>query len=417
MGGRSFARTDPGLVRGRNEDAVFVDDALGVYVVADGVGGEAAGDLASRIAIEAVRKAAPNLAKLMRAADRDGDEGARRAVFDALAATVEAANREIYERACEDEALRGMMSTVTIALVGRAAACVAHVGDSRLYLIRDGHMDQISVDHTLAEELIRAGRVSREQLASFRFRNVLSRALGERATIAADLLYVDLRHGDALLLCSDGLTDFVAEVDILRALLQPSADPASMLVDLANDHGGADNVAAIVVQVTVVAEPITQVSLAPATVHTEKLDLLGSLDFCAHLSSEERMKVLRYVHEVDVPAGETIVRQGESGQDFFLVVDGSLEVFVDGQRVHALAAGGSFGEIALVSGAPRSATVRAVVPTRLFRVSRDGFYDLGQKDQAIAVKILWSIAQSLAMRVTDLSQALVDSRNAGAANR
>jgi serine/threonine protein phosphatase PrpC/CRP-like cAMP-binding protein len=410
MGGRSFARTDPGLVRNRNEDAVWVDDSMGLYVVADGVGSQAAGDLASRVAIEAVRSAAPNLARLQKLAERDGDEAARRAVFDALAATFEAANREIFERTREDESLRGIMSTLTVALVGRAAACVAHVGDSRMYLVRDGHMDQITVDHTLAEELVQAGRVSREQLASFRFRNVLSRALGERATVAADLLYVDLRDGDTLLLCSDGITDFVAEIDILRALLLGSIDPATTLVDLANDHGGADNIAAVVVQVAVVAEPQTHVTLAPAIAHTAKLDLLASLDFCAHLSNEERMKVLRYVHEVDFASGVTIVRQGDQGQDFFLVVDGALEVLVDEQRVHALGAGSSFGEIALVSGAPRSATVRTTTSARLFRLSRDGFYDLSQKDQAIAVKILWSIAQSLATRVTDLSREVVDLR-------
>ncbi len=413
MPGRSSALTDPGLVRTRNEDAIFASDALGVYVVADGVGGEAAGDLAAKLTIAAFEAAAADLARRVRVAERSGLDSDRRAVFDGLAAALEQANREIFEQAREDDALRGMMSTVTAALVGNAAVYIAHVGDSRMYLVREGQMDQLTVDHTLAEELVRAGRVTRDQLNSFRFRNVLSRAMGERPTVAGDLLFVDLRDGDDLLLCSDGLTDVVAEVDILRALVaqpDPTARRAQALVQLANDHGGADNIAAIVVRVAVQREPTTTVSALPATDHTAKLDLLGGLDFCQHLSGEERMKVMRYVHEVDVATGDFVVRQGDESQDFYLVVDGQLEVQVDGQRVHSLGAGASFGEIALVSGGPRSASVLARQPSRLFRISRDGFYDLGQKDQATAVKMLWSIAQSLALRVTELSQDLVGAR-------
>ncbi len=413
MPGRSSAQTDPGLVRTRNEDEIFANDALGVYVVADGVGGEAAGELAARLTIAAFEAAAADLSRRVRVAERSGLDSDRRAVFDGLAAVLEQANREIFEQARDDDALRGMMSTVTAALVSNAAVYIAHVGDSRMYLVRDGQMDQLTVDHTLAEELVRAGRVTRDQLTTFRFRNVLSRALGERPTVAGDLLYVDLRDRDELLLCSDGLTDVVAELDILRALVaqpDPAARRAQALVQLANDHGGADNIAVIVVRIAVLREPTTTVSALPATDHTTKLDLLGGLDFCQHLSSEERMKVVRYVHEVDVAPGDFVVRQGDASQDFYLVVEGQLEVRVDGQRVHELGVGASFGEIALVSGGPRSASVVASKASRLFRISRDGFYDLGQKDQATAVKMLWSIAQSLALRVMELSQDLVEAR-------
>lgn len=408
MAGLSSAHSDAGLVRERNEDAIFADDGLGVYAVADGVGGENAGDRASALAIKAIAQAGASLARLVQLADRSDDEAARRAVFDALGGVVDVANNLIFETARAEERARGMMSTLTVVLLGRCAAYVAHVGDSRLYLARDGHMDQITVDHTLAEELIRAGRIQREQLAGFRFRNVLSRALGERATIAPDLLFLDVRPGDTLLLSSDGVHDLVAELDVLRVLQQVRPDHAPALTSLANDHGGTDNSAAVVVQVLASDEPTTAVTSVPATDHTAKLDLLGHLDFCRHLSAEERMKVLRYVHEVIAEHGTTVVRQGEQGQDFYLVVSGTLAVEVDGVVLHTLGAGASFGEIALVSGTPRTASVLAQERSKLFRISRDGFYDLGQKDQAIAVKMLWAFAQSLAHRVTALSQAVVD---------
>ncbi len=407
MPGTSFAKTDPGLVRDRNEDTIWGSDELGLYVVADGVGGALAGDTASRIAADAIRHAGDALAGLVRVADARGDDASRRAVFDRLAAAVDHANDEIFRRSREDENLRGMMSTLVVVLLARSAAYVAHVGDSRIYLIRDGHMDQLTVDHTLAEELIRAGRVRREELSSFRFRNVLSRALGERATVQVDLLYVDLHNDDEVLLCSDGLSDMVAEVDILRCIAAGGGEPADMLVRLANDHGGGDNIAAVVVRFEVGENDATTVSTAAPIEHTAKLDLLASLPFCQHLSGAERMKVLRYVHEVEIEKGAEIFHQGDIGQDFYLVVEGSLDVLVAGTCVNVLETGTHFGEIALVSGDPRSATVVAREHTRLFRVSRDGFYDLGQKDQAIAVKMLWNFSQTLARRVTALSEELV----------
>lgn len=410
MPGKSFAKTDPGLVRDRNEDLIWADDDYGLYAVADGVGGEAAGDLASRIAIDALRLAGSELASLVTAADRSGKDADRRAVFDRLTAAVEAANDEVFRRAREDESLRGMMSTLTGVVLGQHAAYVVHIGDSRLYLLRDGHMDQVTVDHTLAEELIRAGRVRREELASFRFRNVLSRAIGERSQPQVDLLYVDLRDGDELLLCSDGLTDMVAELDIGRAWSAAADEPAQSLVELANDHGGGDNVSAVIVRFMLGNDPTTQVAAVPGIEHTAKLDLLDGMPFCEHLSADERMKVLRYVHEVVCEPGREVFAQGDEGQDFYLVVEGSLDVLVGGARVNVMQAGSHFGEIALVSGAARSATVVAREPSRLFRVSRDGFYDLGQKDQAIAVKMLWSFSQSLARRVTTLSEELVQAR-------
>ncbi len=410
MPGKSTAKTDPGLVRARNEDLVWADDGYGLYALADGVGGESAGDLASRIAIDAVRLAGAELSELIAKADRSGRDAERRAVFDRLTAAVEAANDEVFRRSREDESLRGMMTTLTVVALAQQAAFVAHIGDSRLYLVRDGHMDQLTVDHTLAEELIRAGRVQRDELQSFRFRNVLSRAIGERSRPQVDLLYVDLRDDDLLLLCSDGLTDFVAEVDIVRSLQEGHEPAAQALVDMANDHGGGDNVSSIVVRFEAGRDPTTQVTVAPGIEHTAKLDLLDGLPFCQHLSADERMKVLRYVHDVVCEAGREIFAQGDEGQDFYLVVEGSLDVLVGGARVNVLQAGSHFGEIALVSGTPRSATVVAREPTRLFRISREGFYDLGQKDQAIAVKMLWSFSQSLAHRVTALSEELVSAR-------
>ncbi len=415
MRGESWAQTDPGLIRARNEDTIWADDATGVYVVADGLGGHAAGDLASRISVDAIRGCAQDLRDLADAADAEGDEASRRAVFDRLQAVVEQANDAVFSRAREDEDLRGMMSTVSMVVLSRSAGYVAHVGDSRVYLVRDDHMDLVTVDHTLAEELIRAGRMTREELPSFRYKNVIARAIGEKATVQVDLLYVDLRPHDQLLLCSDGLSDFVVEAEILRTLRRHQQDPATALIQTANDHGGGDNISAVVVRLEETQEDATTTMTAVVPLElAEKVSLLGDLFFCHHLTPGERMKVLRYIHEELVPAGTAIVQEGQQGDDFFLVVAGAANVSVNGVLVNQIHAGEHFGEIALVSGQRRSATVTTTEETRLFRMSRDGFYDLSQKDQAISVKMLWVFSQSLAQRVTELSHQLVEaSRSEG----
>ncbi|MCO4760631.1 MAG: cyclic nucleotide-binding domain-containing protein [Myxococcales bacterium] len=411
MRGQSWSKTDVGLIRANNEDAIWADDGAGVYVVADGLGGHAAGDLASRITVQSISGAAVQLRELANKADRQGDEASRRAVFDKLQAVVEHANNEVFNSARADEDLRGMMSTVSVAVLARSAAYVAHVGDSRIYLVRDNHMDLVTVDHTLAEELIRAGRMTREELPTFRYKNVVARAIGEKATVQVDLLYVDLRTDDKILLCSDGLTDFVVESEILRTLRRYPAKPAKALIQTANDHGGGDNVSAIVVRVEETSEETaaTITTVVPLET-TQKVTLLGQLFFCQHLNDSERMKVLRYIHEEIVPAGATIVTQGEQGYDFFLLVAGTANVTIDGVLVNQLTAGEHFGEIALVSGQHRSASVVATEETRLFRMSRSGFYDLSQKDQAISVKMLWAFSQQLAQRVTELSHELVEAK-------
>ena len=410
MRARSWSLSDVGLVRSANEDCLLADDERGLYVIADGLGGQAAGDIASQIAVQTLAQVAPKLRILADHADVHHDEKNRRAVFDQLQQAVERANQEIFERAHSDAKLSGMMTTLTTVLLANRAAFVAHVGDSRVYLSRTGALDQLTMDHTLAEELVRVGRLERDDVSTFRFRNVVARALGEKATVQIDLFYVDLRSNDRLILCSDGLSDYVKDRKI--AELVHSNTPAKSLVEAANGNGGGDNVSVVVVDVLEAssADKTTTVPSMPAMEHTEKVTVLGGLYFCQHLTEDERLKVLRYVHEVNVAAGQHIVREGERSDDFYLCVKGRAEVCIDGIRVNEIRGSGHFGEIALVSGQARSATVTAISACHLFRLSRDGFYDLSQKDQAIAVKMLWAISQSLAQRVTELSHQVVSAQ-------
>lgn len=222
-----------GRSRSNNEDAIHPEGAGGgtddpiLVAVADGMGGHVAGEVASRTAIDA-------------AVAEESDASER----------VRAANRAVVEATAADPDLAGMGTTMTLALLhadGRAE--IAHIGDSRAYLVRKGDIDQVSQDHTYVAELVAAGRLDEEDARSHPQRNLLSKVLGLQVDIRPDTVELELQDGDRLVLCSDGLTDMLHNdeiADIVTAHDDPS-DAAWGLVEAANDAGGDDNISVVVV--------------------------------------------------------------------------------------------------------------------------------------------------------------------------
>jgi len=229
---RAGAATDVGRVRDHNEDGYLVDDTLGLVAVADGMGGHRAGEVASAAALDALRIAF----------------GAGASIDSAVGA----ANEIVYEQSVADKNLRGMGTTLTAGALGNDGTLrLGHVGDSRAYLVREGALDRITTDHSLVEELVRAGELTEEEAERDPRRSMITRALGLEPGVDVDLESVDLRADDRVLLCSDGLTTMVAESDISE-ILGAEADPetaARKLVDAANDAGGADNITVVVIDI------------------------------------------------------------------------------------------------------------------------------------------------------------------------
>lgn len=223
--------TDVGRVRDGNEDD-FIDqaDRLGLVAVADGMGGHRAGEVASATALEALRAAVANGRSL-----RDAIEGA---------------NDAVLEKSESDRELHGMGTTLTAGMLGSdGQLVVGHVGDSRAYLVRDGELTQITNDHSLVEELVRGGELTPEQAEVHPRRSIITRALGIDPQVEVDEYPIDLRPGDRILLCSDGLTTMVRPDDI-AGILNREHDPkraAQLLVDAANEAGGEDNVTAVII--------------------------------------------------------------------------------------------------------------------------------------------------------------------------
>lgn len=250
-------KTHPGLVRPLNEDAIGADPSCGLFVLADGLGGYNAGEVASVMAISSV------LERLASAIDKfDEDDGAftpDEAIYD----TVTDINASIYNAALNSTAFEGMATTLVIGWFLGGRLWVAHTGDSRLYRYRDSMLEQLTRDHSFSQELLDAGMVTEEEARSLPAKNLVTRALGAGADIEPEIHNVDVLAGDVILLCSDGLTEMVGSYEIEGLLSINEEDmheTARRLVDLANESGGRDNISVIVVRVSSVGE--MQVSAA-----------------------------------------------------------------------------------------------------------------------------------------------------------
>ena len=242
--------TDVGRRREHNEDAFLVDTESSLFVVADGMGGHAGGGTASSIAVATIEErvhAARAAAPASFAAPTAEDAAHFPAV---LRQAVEAACRAIYGAAQEDPSLAGMGTTVTAALVAGRTAFVAHVGDSRCYLVRGGRIFQLSEDHSLVNEQLKAGAITEEEARQSRFRNIITRSVGFEEDVLVDVVGLELEKGDAIVLCCDGLSNQVADAEILEiATGSRLAEAPERLVALANERGGDDNITVIVVKV------------------------------------------------------------------------------------------------------------------------------------------------------------------------
>ncbi len=220
-----------GLVREHNEDAGFAGPYL--LLVADGVGGAAAGEVASATTSYVVTALA------MGHPEADGAA--------LLSEAVVTAHRQLRQGTQDDESRHGMATTLTAVLARGDRVTLAQVGDSRAYLLREGELARLSTDQTLVQLLVDKGELSADQVATHPYRNVVLRSVNADEPVTPALLELDLGLGDRLLLCSDGLTDFVPEAEIVRALATPDADDAAQaLVALALDAGGRDNVTCLV---------------------------------------------------------------------------------------------------------------------------------------------------------------------------
>jgi serine/threonine protein phosphatase PrpC len=403
---RFYAATDVGRIREHNEDNFLVDKKLSLFMVADGMGGHAAGEVASAIAVRTVHDELKRERELL----DDflaGSAGAHRVtpkdVVALLEHAVQRACMKIHEEAQADTAKRGMGTTLSAILVLGPRGFIAHVGDSRIYLKRGGAVQQVTEDHTVFNELIKRGKLTREQIEKVAHKNAITRAVGVYERVEVDTLVIEVLPGDTFVLASDGLTGYLESADELSPFLDLEGDQAAKaLIGLANDRGGKDNITAILVRIGGEGEQ----DAARAKRLALKRDALVNMPLFARLNERELLRVMQAVEPREYTDGQVVMREGDKGDELFIVLGGTVKVTRGEQVLTRLGAGEHFGEMALIRSVPRSATITAEGGAELIAIKRADFFEILRKEHEIAVKMLWQFLGVLADRLDTTSSEL-----------
>ena len=236
----AYGKSDIGKKRSTNQDSILVNDRLGLYAVADGMGGHKGGETASSMALEVLNSAVEKIS--------DKKDSIQIAPF--LKEAVSLASMKIFERSLMDENLRGMGTTFVGLCLSGDNAYIAQVGDSRVYLYRDGDLWKVTEDHSLINEQIRSGLITKQEAEKLNYKNVITRSVGFEEIVNVDVYTREVESGDVFLLCSDGLTGMLSDEEI-KDCINPKNMAASVdkLIHNANEAGGADNVSVILLKV------------------------------------------------------------------------------------------------------------------------------------------------------------------------
>ena len=241
----SAGRTDVGRKRENNEDSFFIDDQVGLYIVADGMGGHRAGEVASSTVVSSVKDYMEAFHTSPVA--HETNEGNMSPAATAVCHSVELANRVVHQLSQDQGAYKGMGSTAAVAYFHNGTLITANVGDSRIYLVREDSMEQLTEDHTLLAEHMKKNPEWDPNTASIPMKHILVRAVGIHESVEADVYEMQPLSGDLILMCSDGLTDMLDDEEIHEAVLQGGdlEEICDRLVDMANERGGLDNVTTV----------------------------------------------------------------------------------------------------------------------------------------------------------------------------
>lgn len=401
----AYGVTDKGHHRDHNEDYMLIDEDLGLYIVCDGMGGAAAGEVASQTCATTIKTFIEQYQTQMQDFINEPNPVRREALTQIVKGAINEANRVIFEMSANDPSKKGMGTTVVVFWRLGHHAIAAHVGDSRIYLHRQDHLHQLTEDHSLVAEQLRRGFITEEEAAASNFTNVIMRAVGTREATEADILHLDLAAGDQYILCSDGLSGPVGAEDIGAILAQHGPRlAAEQLVSMANKAGGPDNITALCLYV---AKSFKSTSEIPAPL---KIDMLKQIPLYSHLNYKELVMVLDITKEEVHAKGSVVIKEDEIGDKFYVILKGKAHVTKRQRELATLNIGAHFGEMCLLDDAPRSATVEVLEDSRLMVTQREALYPLLQREPQLAVKLLWSFCQVLVGRLRSTSAELTGTK-------
>lgn len=396
----SWGRTDVGRTRHNNEDSYLKDPEHGIYLVCDGMGGHAAGEVASQTAAEVIHRVLSEAHPTYEVLDTNSSP----ADWDSLVATIESAfqqaSQTVANMAAQDSEKAGMGTTASMLLTVGSKGLMAHVGDSRVYLVRDGKLYQLSEDHSYVGEMIKKGRMTEQEARMSPFANLLTRAVGLQPQVQVDTLLFDMLPGDTYLISSDGLHDAFDDPEEMLPILmlEDGAEIVRHLIQSANEKYGKDNISAVVVRVSGSAEEHEDVSL--------QFQALQQTYLFRYVTYEEMLRVVSVIQFHDAQPGELLFQEGEVGSELYILLSGSVIISKEGRLLRELGPGGHFGEMAIVDRSPRSATAIVQEPSKLMILSQEGIYSIIRNEPRTAVKMLWGLSEVLSARLRENSDLL-----------
>lgn len=406
---RYWASTDVGRKRAANEDNFLIDQDLKLFIVADGMGGHASGEIASAMAVHLVRDVIAGERDILESYD-DEDPQSHVEVCTLLEYAVHHACELIHHKAQQEPEKKGMGTTLVALLVIGARGFIAYVGDSRIYLLRGDIVYQLTEDHSLKNELIRMGKLTADEFAESpyaNFKNAMTRAVGVYGTVEVDTLDFDIIAGDAFLLCSDGLYEYLDDNDISKAIGLPEIrDIPGRLIEVANTRGGKDNITALVVQMVGGEGDRDRAAEVNFT-----LDTLKGVPLFRQLSYQQLVRIMNVARQRPLEIGQVIFSEGDTGDELYVILRGRVELTKRGVKVAEIGTGAHLGEMALIDASTRSTSAAAIDACKLLSIARHDFYEILRKEPPLAVKLLWSFVRVLAQRLRTTTAELTDVRS------
>lgn len=411
-----WAATDVGRKREANEDNFLVDKKLSLFIVADGMGGHASGEVASDIAVHEFRNTVDANREVIERFAK-GDATVRpQDILTVLEQAVQAACHAIYSKGQAEPDKRGMGTTTSALLIAGDRGFIAHVGDSRIYLVRRGQVVQLTEDHSLVNELVRRGKIAKDGIENSpykAYKNAVTRAVGVYEQVQGDTIDFEILPGDQFLLCSDGLHAYLDDAKTIDLLAQDDITQApKRFVELANTAGGHDNITAVVVRID--RGSLGAAATAAADDRAEelqrKIDVLKQMPMFRHLTYKEIIRVLNVTEVKEFAPGQPLITEGTTGEEMFILLKGKVKVHKNNAFITHLLPGSHIGEMALVDRSPRSTSVTAEEKSRLLILRRREFYEIVRKDPSLSVKLLWSFVQVMADRLRKTTAELSGAR-------
>lgn len=382
-------------VRETNQDAMGIFADEGVFVIADGMGGLEQGERISAAAVDAVRQRLPRLAERARALAGGASSSARNAIFEEIEDLITTTASNLYQEA-ERSGLR-MGTTLSVVVLAGDRLIIGHIGDTRVYRIRKDQIKQLTEDHSVAASQLRRGTLTPEEYNRSPQRSILYQSLGTTSEIEPDVIEASLAAGDVLVLCTDGVWAHLEPEQIRE--LAGNEDPragARTLADTALARGSDDNATAIVVRVL----------SADASTGTGLPKALSNCPLFRDFREGDLRLLAPYVTMRDLAEGEVLFREGDQGEEMYILDTGAVEVSRQGFPLAQINAGLHFGELALASNGSHTVTARAVMKSRVIAMHRRYLDALTARRPDLAAQLLRTLLADVAARLVAFNERL-----------